>query len=240
MDTLLSLLQTYSGRDKLMRTSGYVATLLTSSVKGDSSKRLTAYAKQISNARVVLRLFDDLPMWRITSKWSADEKDVFARILSIIANLSSQVFYLCEHTAWSSDQGILPFTVSKNWWTASTLCWAISLFCSLIKCVRKIYLLRKRRENLKKQRQLESPDKSDAAEAGYRSAIRASAEQEIDEYWGLLKNAADFMVAINGLPWRPFLWAGKFTPPRNAVFGTISSVVGVYMIVKAQNKAKKE
>ena len=77
------------------------------------------------------------------------------------------------------------------------------------------------------------------AEAAYISDIRVCAEQELDEYLILVKNAADFVVAINGLPWRSFLWAGKFSPPKNAVFGTVSSVVGLYLLMKPLNATSK-
>jgi len=77
------------------------------------------------------------------------------------------------------------------------------------------------------------------AEAGYLRDIKVCTEQEVDEYLTLVKNAADFVVAINGLPWRPFLWAGKFTPPKNAIFGTVSSIVGLHLLMKSLNTANK-
>ena len=67
---LVSLLSTYSGRDKLVRTSSYVAMLLSGATKGAASKKFGTVATQLSAARVVLRLFDDLPMWKaVTSKY---------------------------------------------------------------------------------------------------------------------------------------------------------------------------
>jgi len=73
MDTYISLLQSYTGRDKIMRTAGYVATLLSGSVKNEeTAKKLVTISRQISNSRVVLRFFDDILMWRITRHWSVE------------------------------------------------------------------------------------------------------------------------------------------------------------------------
>jgi len=79
---------------------------------------------------------------------------------------------------------------------------------------------------------------SGEAEMAYRTALRECAEHEVSESWNLLKNTADFVIAINSLPWRPFLWAGKFKPSRAATFGTISSLVGLHLFVQAQRKAR--
>jgi len=77
MDTYVKLLQSYGGRDKIMRTTAYAVVLLSGPMQMQSKgkARLTAFAKQISAARVVLRLFDDVPMWRVTRNWSADVRE---------------------------------------------------------------------------------------------------------------------------------------------------------------------
>ena len=73
METYVSLLQTYGGRDKILRTVGYVASLLSGSVKNEeTAKKLVIISRQISNSRVVLRFFDDILMWRITRHWSSE------------------------------------------------------------------------------------------------------------------------------------------------------------------------
>jgi hypothetical protein len=66
-----------------------------------------------------------------------------------------------------------------------------------------------------------------------------NSEREVDEYCTLLKNIADFIVAVNGLPWKRFLWAGWFSPPKSAIFGSLSSVAGLYLIIKSQREARK-
>ena len=70
MDLYTNLLKSYAGRDKIMRTSSFVAVLLSGSVRSTTQRKLITFAKQISASRVVLRLFDDIPMWLVTRTWS--------------------------------------------------------------------------------------------------------------------------------------------------------------------------
>jgi len=78
------------------------------------------------------------------------------------------------------------------------------------------------------------------AELAYKVELGVCAEQEVMESWNLVKNVADFVMAVNALPWRPFLWAGRLKPSRNAAFGTISSLVGLFLFIQAQRKEKRK
>ena len=62
METTIGLLQTYAGRDKLMRTSTYICMLLAGKLEGKAAQDFGVIAKQISSARTVGRLYDDLLM----------------------------------------------------------------------------------------------------------------------------------------------------------------------------------
>jgi len=77
METYVSLIQSYTGRDKILRTVGYVATLLSGSVRyEETSKKLVSISRQISNSRAILRFFDDILMWRITRHLSVEVRYV--------------------------------------------------------------------------------------------------------------------------------------------------------------------
>ena len=77
MESYLTLLKSYSGRDKVLRTLGYTAVFVSGAFKeGKVHKDLNTIAKQFSQTRTVLRLFDDIPMLFITK-----------------ANISSKVCY---------------------------------------------------------------------------------------------------------------------------------------------------
>ena len=49
----------------------------------------------------------------------------------------------------------------------------------------------------------------------------------------LVKNGADLVMAVNWLP-AGMLWAGKLSPAKNALFGTVSSLVGLYTLVQEE------
>ena len=67
--------------------------------------------------------------------------------------------------------------------------------------------------------------------------IQALRLQQSSDLITALKNAADLMNAINWLP-PGFLWAGKFSIFHTGVFGTISSILGLYLTVAAASKPK--
>lgn len=237
MDTYVALLQTYSGRDKIVRTTGYTAMLLSVAVKGKVGQKLGIFARQLSSARTILRLFDDVPMWTLTRKWAASEEDTFSRICSIVGNLSSQIYFPFEKIAWGADRELWTME-SENWWGYGTLCWAISLLMNILRGIRQLVLLRQMRTKLILQKRMESLEKTEENTSSTKTSIVHCVQKEIDEYWNLLKNVSDFLLAINLLPWKGILWAGKFGPGKNAVFGTISSLVGLHLLIKAQHKGK--
>ena len=62
----MSLLQTNSGRDKVLRTLGYAAVFVSGAFKGKINKDLQTLALHFGATRTVLRLFDDIPMLLVT------------------------------------------------------------------------------------------------------------------------------------------------------------------------------
>ena len=66
MDIAVALLKKYAGRDKIMRTVCYTAVMLTGPSRGKVARDLTVLAKHISTARMITRLFEDLPSWVTT------------------------------------------------------------------------------------------------------------------------------------------------------------------------------
>lgn len=230
------MLQTYAGRDKLMRTVSY-AGMLVAGVSKDESKLgrdLGTIARQVSAARTVGRLFDDFLMLSVTKGYGlgSHERDPITRVLQLLSNLSNQVFFPCEHIAWAADNEILPFKSTK-WWPASIGCWALSLFFGILKSLRMISRFHVRRARLLKQRKLESPDKSGEADTAFRKNLTDLRNQEINEYINVLKNGSDLGNAVSWLP-AGFLWAGKLSRGQNGLLGTVSSVLGLYQLIMSQ------
>lgn len=63
LEEISKFLHTYSGRDKVIRTLCYGAKLASGLAKSQTTaEKLNIFSAQMSNCRVILRLFDDLPM----------------------------------------------------------------------------------------------------------------------------------------------------------------------------------
>lgn len=66
MDVLNELFNSYSGRDGVIRTVGYLSLYLSGHTGGVKSLKLRKISEELSYCRLILRLFDDLPMLRHT------------------------------------------------------------------------------------------------------------------------------------------------------------------------------
>ncbi|CAE1178051.1 PEX11C [Acanthosepion pharaonis] len=75
MEDIVNLLETYRGRDKVIRLCCYGAMLLAG--KDGKNSRLLRVSAALSDCRVVLRLFDDIPIKKKVA-WLAD-----TRVLSV-------------------------------------------------------------------------------------------------------------------------------------------------------------
>ena len=73
MDIAVALLKKYAGRDKIMRTVCYTSLMLTGPMRGKIARDLTVLAKQISTARMITRLFEDMPSWVTTRGYGIGE-----------------------------------------------------------------------------------------------------------------------------------------------------------------------
>ena len=73
MEIAVALLKKYAGRDKIMRTVCYTSLMLSGPMRGKIARDLTVLAKQISTARMISRLFEDLPSWVTTFGYGLGE-----------------------------------------------------------------------------------------------------------------------------------------------------------------------
>lgn len=53
------------------------------------------------------------------------------RVLNVMNNLASHLYYICEHIAWLADNNILNVN-SGIYWLISNISWLISLMASII------------------------------------------------------------------------------------------------------------
>ncbi|XP_015359183.1 peroxisomal membrane protein 11C isoform X3 [Marmota marmota marmota] len=154
LNGLASALESYRGRDRLIRTLGYCCQLVGGVLveqcpaRSEVGTRLLVVSAQLSHCRTVLRLFDDLAMFVYTKQYGlgSEEKDVFVRWLSVLGNVADQLYYPCEHVAWAADAKVLCMD-SARWWTLSTALWGFSLLLGVARSLWTVLRLRQRLRN---------------------------------------------------------------------------------------------
>ncbi|XP_014280202.1 peroxisomal membrane protein 11C isoform X2 [Halyomorpha halys] len=121
---------TYGGRDRIMRILYYSSQLVGGLTTSDKlAQKLDILSDQINSCRTVMRLFDDAPMLCYTLSYGLgkEDPDRLMRFCGLAVNFLDQVYYPLEHVAWAADCKLLKIK-SDPWWTASTICWALSMY----------------------------------------------------------------------------------------------------------------
>lgn len=233
---LASALESYRGRDRLIRTLGYGCQLVggvllkQGPARSEVGMRLLAVSAQLSHCRTVLRLFDDLAMFLYTKQYGlgTEEEDAFVRSLSVLGNIADQLYYPCEHLAWAADAKVLHVD-STRWWTLSTALWGLSL---LLGVARSLWMLLKLRQRLRSST-------ATFASRLPRSKRRAMEAQMRTEALTLLSHLADLANAVHWLP-PGVLWAGRFPPWLVGLMGTVSSLLSIYQATRTGGPTEAE
>ena len=151
------LLETHSGRDKVIRAAGYVCTILSElpvrfvfgndivpiffqvflfqAIRSSSyAAKIKIVGRQLSACRIIQRLFDDLPQLSRTLNYGlgSGEKDLIIRCSMLLSNFVSTVYYPIEHIAWAGDQTIMPVD-SKPFWRGVSYCWVSTMYLAIIR-----------------------------------------------------------------------------------------------------------
>ncbi|XP_005934933.1 peroxisomal membrane protein 11C [Neolamprologus brichardi] len=220
LESLVQLLESYRGRDKVIRTVCYgsqlVGGVLSRRAEADVrsqrlGKSLLLFSAQLSHCRTVLRLFDDLSMLAYSHSYGFGngEEDAAVRWISVLNNVADQLYYPCEHIAWAADAELIRVK-SDKWWLFSTVLWGTSLLLGILRSLRVLLLLRKK---LKKRHEGRNS----------RSQLR---RQMRGELLSILSSMADLSNAIHWMP-PGFLWAGRFPNWLVGLMGTTSSLIGL-------------
>jgi hypothetical protein len=80
METYVALLQNYQSRDRILRTVCYASGFAAGAFQGKMARNLGVIAKNMGTARLINRLFDDVPMWTVTKTWGASVSFVYTYI----------------------------------------------------------------------------------------------------------------------------------------------------------------
>ncbi|KAM9761954.1 peroxisomal membrane protein 11C [Menidia menidia] len=222
LEALVRLLESYRGRDKVIRTVCYgsqlVGGVLTRRAGTDApsqqlGKSLLLFSAQLSHCRTVLRLFDDLAMLAYSHSYGlgASEEDTGVRWISVLTNVADQLYYPCEHIAWAADAELIKVK-SDKWWLFSTVLWGTSLLLGILRSLRVLLLLKKK---LKKYER----DGRNSRHSQLRRQMRG-------ELLSILSSMADLSNAVHWMP-PGFLWAGRFPSWLVGLLGTTSSLIGL-------------
>ncbi|CAH2040195.1 unnamed protein product, partial [Iphiclides podalirius] len=216
VEDICELLDSYNGRDKIVRLSCY-AFKLYGCIKGEKSWQTAG--SRLSNARMMLRLFDDIPMIRHTYHYGLGrhESSKIAALLGVLANMVDQAFLPVEKACWLHDVGILklsPKTADTSE-VISTALWAISLYISLLQTFRSLRHLWWSRDCL----QSCSEDGGAVAREGIdvRIALQAVTAGKL---------CLDIAHAVSCLP-PGWLWGDRIGPTKVAAVATTSSLIGI-------------
>ncbi|XP_054725067.1 peroxisomal membrane protein 11C-like [Uloborus diversus] len=222
MNSLIYLLNSYTGRDSIVRTMSYFSLYLSSQTSGRCSRKLKMISEELSYCRLILRLFDDLPMLRFTLSYGLgrEEKSVLLQFLGVLKNLIDQMYYPIEHITWAAEKQLIKLNTATLNVTGSAL-WALSSYISMIRALILMTILQRKTVGLKNI-----------------TIHEEIVKEQLELLLSAFKDVADVVIAINYLPHGSLLWAGKLNTKQIGVFGIVSSLIRVLLLVR--NSAKTE
>ncbi|CAH1261015.1 unnamed protein product [Diabrotica balteata] len=147
LNEICELLETYKGRDKILRTLSYVTKLIGGVQKNEVlAKKFFIFSSQMSGARATLRLLDDLPMIQYNLQYGTgkNEPDKFMSQLGVLTNIIDQLYYPIEKMSWFAEHKLITGVDNNKWDTASSVCWVISTYLTLVNIpIEKVLLTQK-------------------------------------------------------------------------------------------------
>lgn len=226
------MLETYRGREKLMRLLQYASYLASGGLQKlsyeSSAGKFRIWAEAISECRTFLRLFDDAAMLSYARDYGTgkEERDKVVRWTNLVDIFCGLTFYPLEHVAWARDKKLLAGK-SEKLWDLSLYTWIGSLIACII---RDLWLLRKLQHLQKSRTQLVSDSSGDTqtSSSSRQNQIKYLQRRLIISVIGF---TSDLGMAIH---WAPagFLWAGKLSIGTVGLLGTVSSFAELYKYFK--------
>ncbi|XP_067941761.1 peroxisomal membrane protein 11C-like isoform X1 [Watersipora subatra] len=219
IDKLAHLLKTQAWRDRFLRIIGFACQLVAARLQGRKlAVRFSLFGTAVSRTRAFTRFLDDIPMLQTTLGYGLGTEDepMLQRILKVLGNLSSQLFFPVEHIAMFCQIGALPESKYLLWVGRATTLWAVSLSLALIRNILAIYKLSKDKSRLSKS----SSD---------RRGMKVVDAQLRLQTLTVIKDLCDFANAINFLPYS-ILWNQKLSPTQSAAFGVVASALNMLIL----------
>ncbi|XP_018570437.1 peroxisomal membrane protein 11C [Anoplophora glabripennis] len=217
LNEICLLLETYKGRDKILRTLCYTTKLIGGLHKNEEvAKKFLFFSSHMSSTRATLRLLDDLPMLKYNLEYGLghEEPDKYLAQLGVVTNLIDQIYYPIEKMSFIAEHKLVSGIDNNKWDTASSVCWVLSIYLTLMKTMRYISVLQKHKKCVQ-------ADKSVPIEQ-----IVLMQKYEVLTSVRLLM---DLVHAVNTLP-PGFLWSSKLQTWHVGLIASLSSILGIYQI----------
>jgi peroxin-11C len=181
--------------------------------------------------------------------------------VDFLSSLSGLLYYPTEHLAWATDLKILPFKSSSTLWNFCTVLWITSLVSSCVRSLFTLWQTGQEIKSLSNEQQLSSEIDvtqaqvstftapkprcgSDGGSGRKRGTFqeRSSPNQNSATRLrvlrslytraavGVVQSLSDLVMAVHFLP-RGVLWGGRLSTVLVGLFGTLSSLIGLYKIL---------
>ncbi|XP_055322006.1 peroxisomal membrane protein 11C isoform X2 [Sitodiplosis mosellana] len=217
LDEVCDMLDTYGGRDKVMKILCYSAKLasgLNSDKNPELSKRLAIISKKISGARATLRLIDDIPMLQHTLEYGlgSKESDTALSIIGLITNAVDHIYYPVEKICWLAEHKCLSLEDPDRWDTISSIFWVSSIYLNLMRTCRSVILMEQHKQCL------------NTHDASTQNALAALLARQRMEFISVVRLSLDLTHAVSTLP-AGWFWGGKLKTWHVGALGTLSAVI---------------
>lgn len=219
LDEICDMLDTYKGRDKILRTLCYSSKLIGGLSNNEIlAKRMGVFSSKMSGTRAVLRLLDDLPMLKYNLEYGfgGEEPDQLMASLGVTTNIIDQIYYPIEKMSFLAEHDLISNCDGNYWDTASSICWVLSIYLTLLKTMRYVTILQSQRT-----RGVVTKEGSEALEKLLR--------RQKFEILTCVRLSMDLVHAINTLP-LGWLWGGKLKTWHIGLIATTSSFLGIYQM----------
>ncbi|KAL1509483.1 hypothetical protein ABEB36_004208 [Hypothenemus hampei] len=213
-----TLLETYKGRDKVIRTLCYLSRLIGELQSNpELQKKFATFGSQMSATRTTLRLFDDVLVLKnsIQYGFGRNEPDKYMALMGITSNILDHIFLPLEKVSWLAKHKLLTGIDNSKWDTASSTCWVLTSYLTVLKTMRYLMLLERHQSCVRERKGM---------------SLEEFNKLKIFHLWTLLRAILDFTHAVNTLP-PGYLWSSKLKPWFVSLVGTGSSLIGLYLII---------
>jgi len=220
LNEVCDMLDTYGGRDKVMKTLCYTTKLLSglyANSNSDLAKKLGIFSSKISGARATLRLIDDIPMLKHSLAYGLGEKepDRAMSVLGVVANIVDHIYYPVEKICWLIEHKLMNVTNPTKWDTLSSIFWVSSIYLNLMRTMRMVALMENHKNCISKQ----SVDSS--------TAMEKLINNQRMEMISVIRLSLDLIQAGSTLP-KGYLWGGKLETWHVGLVGSMSAFIGIY------------